>query len=174
MGPYAYKGNQWVGFDDVDTIRQKSEYVKANGFGGGMIWALDLDDFNNQCGCEKYPLLKTINRVLRGYSSPDPHCTLESNGVYQTRQHDLSVLTGNQFAIPASSYPLQQFVPYLPSQESQNVNNLRHYKKTPTAEDVDDDNVRFDPYGSNSVGSPLVLAALPGGFFKSLPNYKLN
>lgn len=23
MGPYAYKGNQWVGFDDVETIRQK-------------------------------------------------------------------------------------------------------------------------------------------------------
>ena len=21
MGPYAYKGNQWVGYDDVDTIR---------------------------------------------------------------------------------------------------------------------------------------------------------
>ena len=44
----------------------------------------------------------------------------------------------------------------------------------PTAEDVDDDNVRFDPYGSNNVGSPLVLVALPGGFFKSLPNYKLS
>lgn len=23
MGPYAYKGNQWVGFDDVETIRYK-------------------------------------------------------------------------------------------------------------------------------------------------------
>ena len=44
----------------------------------------------------------------------------------------------------------------------------------PTAEDVDDDNVRFDPYGSNNVGSPLVHVALSGGFFKSLPNYKLN
>ena len=152
MGPYAYKGNQWVGFDDVDTIRQKSEYVKANGFGGGMIWALDLDDFNNQCGCEKYPLLKTINRVLRGYSSPDPHCTLDSNGVYQTRQHDLSVLTGNQFAIPASSYPLQQFVPYLPSQESQNVNNLRHYKKTPS------------PYSSQQFTSyPVINHVSPWG-----------
>lgn len=24
MGPYAYKGNQWVGFDDVATIRYKT------------------------------------------------------------------------------------------------------------------------------------------------------
>ena len=41
----------------------------------------------------------------------------------------------------------------------------------PTAEDVDDDNVRFDPYGSSKEGSPLVLAAFPGGFLKSSPNY---
>ena len=135
MGPYAYKGNQWVGFDDVETIKQKSEYIKNNGFGGGMIWALDLDDFNNQCGCEKYPLLKTINRVLRDYSSPDPHCTLDSNTIpyYQTRQHDLTLHTGNYFSVPASSYPLQHIVPYFPSsQESQNVNNLKHYKKPQT------------------------------------------
>jgi chitinase len=23
MGPYAYKDRQWVGYDDVDTIRRK-------------------------------------------------------------------------------------------------------------------------------------------------------
>ena len=27
-----------------------------------------------RCGCENYPLLKTINRVLRDYSTPDPRC----------------------------------------------------------------------------------------------------
>ena len=65
MGPYAFKGNQWVGYDDVAMVRRKSEFIKTEGYGGAMIWALDLDDFNNECGCEKYPLLKTINRVLR-------------------------------------------------------------------------------------------------------------
>jgi chitinase len=48
MGPYAYKADQWVGFDDIAMIRRKSEFVMANGFGGGMIWALDLDDFANR------------------------------------------------------------------------------------------------------------------------------
>ena len=68
IGPYAYKGNQWVSFDDADMIRKKSELVKTMSIGGAMIWALDLDDFRNSCGCETYPLLKTINRVLRNYS----------------------------------------------------------------------------------------------------------
>ena len=74
MGPYIYKGQTWAGFDDIATIRQKSEYVIANGLGGAMIWALDLDDFRNRCGCEKHPLLRTINRVLNGYHIPDPNC----------------------------------------------------------------------------------------------------
>lgn len=43
-----------------------------------MIWALDLDDFKNVCNCEKYPLLKTINRVLRGYPAAKRECRLEA------------------------------------------------------------------------------------------------
>lgn len=81
MGPYAYKGNQWVGFDDVNTIRLKSHWIKKMGLGGGMIWALDLDDFRARCGCEAHPLLRTINRVLRPlqYTVPDPRCPLLEN-----------------------------------------------------------------------------------------------
>merc|ERR1711892_1313058 len=78
-GPYAYSEDQWVGYDDISMIRQKSQFVKDNGFGGGMVWALDLDDFSNRCGCENYPLLRTINRVLRSYPSPDPGCTRSIN-----------------------------------------------------------------------------------------------
>ena len=73
MGPYAYKSNQWVSYDDVDTIRRKSQLVRTMQLGGAMIWALDLDDFRGVCGCETYPLLKTMNRVLRNY--PEKTCT---------------------------------------------------------------------------------------------------
>lgn len=78
MGPYAFLRDQWVSFDDANMIRHKSEFVKAMGLGGAMIWALDLDDFRNVCECEEYPLLRTINRVLRGYPGPPPKCVLES------------------------------------------------------------------------------------------------
>lgn len=39
--------------------------------------ALDLDDFRNACECEEYPLLRTINRVLRKYPGPHNHCFVE-------------------------------------------------------------------------------------------------
>ena len=45
MGPYAYKGTQWVSFDDATMIAHKTQYIKNMGLGGAMIWALDLDDF---------------------------------------------------------------------------------------------------------------------------------
>ncbi|KAB0794995.1 hypothetical protein PPYR_11834 [Photinus pyralis] len=76
IGPYAYLRDQWVSFDDAAMLRYKSEYIRNMGLGGGMVWALDLDDFKNICGCENYPLLRTINRVLRNYKVPDPQCQL--------------------------------------------------------------------------------------------------
>jgi chitinase len=36
-----------------------------------------LDDFRNACDCEEYPLLRTINRVLRQYPGPHNNCFLE-------------------------------------------------------------------------------------------------
>lgn len=67
IGPYAYKGDQWVSFDDAQQIKLKAELIKKLGLAGGMVWALDLDDFKNRCGCEPSPLLRTMNRVLRNY-----------------------------------------------------------------------------------------------------------
>lgn len=69
--PYAYKGNQWVGYDDVKSLKEKAEYVKAHGLGGAMLWSIETDDFQGTCG-EKYPLLKTLNHVLRNGASVKP------------------------------------------------------------------------------------------------------
>ncbi|KAK2580185.1 hypothetical protein KPH14_012451 [Odynerus spinipes] len=63
--PYAYKGNQWVGYDDIKSLTEKAEYIKAKKLGGAMLWSIETDDFQGACG-EKYPLLKTLNHVLRG------------------------------------------------------------------------------------------------------------
>lgn len=40
------------------------QHVKMEGYGGGMIWAVDLDDFNGDCG-EKWPLLNAMRKGLK-------------------------------------------------------------------------------------------------------------
>lgn len=62
--PYAVKGNQWVGYDDVESIAEKAKFAKSLGLGGAMVWSIETDDFRGICG-SKYPLLKTLNHVLR-------------------------------------------------------------------------------------------------------------
>lgn len=76
MGPYAYKGNQWVSYDDVEDVRRKMKFMKDMNLGGGMIWALDLDDFRGRCGCGKHPLLNTMNQEIgRVQSKRISNCT---------------------------------------------------------------------------------------------------
>ena len=48
-GPYAYKGNQWVGYDDTATAAVKADYIVDNNLGGAMFWDLPSDDFKNLC-----------------------------------------------------------------------------------------------------------------------------
>lgn len=64
MGPYAYKGSQWVSFDDPEMIRRKAQFVRNMNLGGGMVWALDLDDFRGRCGNGPHPLMHVIQQVL--------------------------------------------------------------------------------------------------------------
>lgn len=76
IGPYAYQSNQWVSYDDVADVRRKAKFMKNLNLGGGMIWALDLDDFRGKCGCGKHPLLTTLNQVLRNTGGPKTdNCT---------------------------------------------------------------------------------------------------
>lgn len=50
-------------------IRQKAQLARKLGLGGGMVWALDLDDFNDHCGEGVHPLLTELQSVLAEPSS---------------------------------------------------------------------------------------------------------
>ncbi|CAB4066609.1 E3.2.1.14 [Lepeophtheirus salmonis] len=73
VAPYIYKGNQWFSFDDIQSIKIKSEYILEQGFRGGFVWSIDSDDFLGLCGEGKFPLLTTMNNVLNGgIPTPEP------------------------------------------------------------------------------------------------------
>uniref|UniRef100_A0A8D1NLB3 chitinase n=1 Tax=Sus scrofa TaxID=9823 RepID=A0A8D1NLB3_PIG len=63
--PYAFQGNQWVGFDDTESFKTKVRYLKQKRLGGAMVWTLDMDDFAGSfCNQGRYPLIKTLQLEL--------------------------------------------------------------------------------------------------------------
>lgn len=57
-----------MGFDDERAIRNKMDWIKVNGFGGAMVWSVDMDDFKGTiCGSGvKYPLIGAMREELLG------------------------------------------------------------------------------------------------------------
>ncbi|XP_005905732.2 oviduct-specific glycoprotein [Bos mutus] len=63
--PYAFKGKEWVGYDDAISFGYKAFFIKREHFGGAMVWTLDLDDFRGYfCGTGPFPLVHTLNNLL--------------------------------------------------------------------------------------------------------------
>lgn len=64
--PFAVAGDQWIGFDDERSIRNKMHWLKNNSYGGAMVWTVDMDDFTgNVCGGNvKYPLIGAMRLVF--------------------------------------------------------------------------------------------------------------
>uniref|UniRef100_A0A2P2I1P3 Mucin-5AC-like n=1 Tax=Hirondellea gigas TaxID=1518452 RepID=A0A2P2I1P3_9CRUS len=64
VGPYAHKGDEWVGYDDEGMVTTKAEYVRETGLGGIMFWSLDTDDFHGICNGQKYLLVESGKAAL--------------------------------------------------------------------------------------------------------------
>ncbi|XP_060076675.1 probable endochitinase [Ylistrum balloti] len=64
--PYYVNDKTWVGYDDEQSLSTKVAWLVQEGFGGAMVWALPLDDFNQVCesSSRKFPLVNRIKDQL--------------------------------------------------------------------------------------------------------------
>lgn len=58
-----YNGNQWLSYDDANSIGIKSKLANSLNLGGVMVWAIHQDDYEGKCG-SKWGLLKAINAAI--------------------------------------------------------------------------------------------------------------
>jgi hypothetical protein len=65
QSPFAYNNEEWVGYDNVDSMNIKAKYIVDNNLAGGMFWAVDIDDFTGKhCNQGKFPLINTVKKYL--------------------------------------------------------------------------------------------------------------
>ncbi|KAK2851711.1 hypothetical protein Q5P01_007987 [Channa striata] len=63
--PYAVTENQWVGFDNLDSLDTKVSYLQTNSFGGAFVWSVDLDDFRGEfCKKGNNPFISHLHDLL--------------------------------------------------------------------------------------------------------------
>ncbi|GFR69857.1 chitinase [Elysia marginata] len=63
--PYLVKGDDWVGYEDEESISVKIPWMMRLGVAGVMFWSLDQDDFTGKfCDDGKYPLLRAMKAAI--------------------------------------------------------------------------------------------------------------
>lgn len=86
--PYMVKGNQWISYDDAQSVKDKAEFVKIKQLAGVMVWAIDNDDFKGVCG-QNYPLLRTIANEIIGNDAVSNY----ESSKYEYYENQISELT---------------------------------------------------------------------------------
>ncbi|CAL9703384.1 unnamed protein product [Knipowitschia caucasica] len=70
--PYAVEEGQWVGFDNTASIDDKVTHITTKGYGGAVVWSLDLDDFTGRfCKDGNNPFISHLKDQLDAASTPN-------------------------------------------------------------------------------------------------------
>jgi len=76
--PYAYSGNQWIGYDNAKSLEIKVNYIKEFNLGGAMVWSIDMDDVNGVCQNGFYPMLNLLKKLLNNNNQVWHHDLLKN------------------------------------------------------------------------------------------------
>ncbi|KAK9891185.1 hypothetical protein WA026_013501 [Henosepilachna vigintioctopunctata] len=63
--PIMYKDKLWVGYDNERSVALKAQYAVDHGLFGIMMWSVETDDSHGSCGNGEWPLLKSINKIMK-------------------------------------------------------------------------------------------------------------
>ncbi|XP_052873192.1 endochitinase-like [Anopheles cruzii] len=69
MCPYAYRGTEWVGYENENSVTEKAVYAATTGLAGLYAYPIDLDDYKGLCG-RKYPLLNALAEQYKPERAP--------------------------------------------------------------------------------------------------------
>uniref|UniRef100_A0A224YVL7 Chitinase n=1 Tax=Rhipicephalus zambeziensis TaxID=60191 RepID=A0A224YVL7_9ACAR len=75
--PYIYYKNQWVSYDDKDSVKVKVEWFLKHWFGGIFVWSLDADDYGGDCVGEIYPMVNSTWKAMSTYRLKQMHRAME-------------------------------------------------------------------------------------------------
>ncbi|KAH9523839.1 hypothetical protein Btru_047194 [Bulinus truncatus] len=61
---YLVNEDNWITYEDTDTITEKTKWAVKSGLAGLMFWALDQDDFSGKaCNNGTFPLMKAVKLI---------------------------------------------------------------------------------------------------------------
>jgi len=118
--PYLVHGDQWWGYDDVESIRNKMRWLRFEGYGrrrvtvstalpgGAFVWTLDFDDFNGKCpGGEgvRYPLTRILAEELAGITDLEAAAGMTTTTTTTTATKATPRLTTRSTAVTRTTEP---------------------------------------------------------------------
>ncbi|XP_059615564.1 chitotriosidase-1-like [Phlebotomus argentipes] len=62
--PFSTREDQWIGYDNEESLRIKARFVKSFKLGGLLLNSIETDDFKGFCGRGIFPLLNAIIAAL--------------------------------------------------------------------------------------------------------------
>lgn len=68
-GPYAFHGDQWVGYDDQISAKEKAFLIMKKGYGGAVFWDISLDDFRGRCHKRTFPIVRELRMNMQPYTT---------------------------------------------------------------------------------------------------------